>query len=207
MTVTAPAVPDVLSRFGVLSVRGFLDPRTCAWLRDEARNAAGVPAGVRGGGEPGGLVEPRLRHAEALDVSDAARAELDGRLTAVQPMLAQHFGVVLSKREEVAVLRYRPGGFYVAHRDRTQDPAAVVPAPRLVSVVAFLNGPGAPSEPGTYGGGVLTFGVLGGDPRLSRTAIPLAAAPGLLVAFRSDVVHAVTPVTHGERYTVVTWFA
>jgi SM-20-related protein len=30
--------------------------------------------------------------------------------------------------------------------------------------------------------------------------------PGLLVAFRSDTVHEVLPVTHGERFTVVSWF-
>jgi predicted 2-oxoglutarate/Fe(II)-dependent dioxygenase YbiX len=28
---------------------------------------------------------------------------------------------------------------------------------------------------------------------------------GLLVAFDSGIAHSVTPVTHGERFTVVTW--
>jgi SM-20-related protein len=68
--------------------------------------------------------------------------------------------------------------------------------------VLFLNGEGGADQPSSYGGGQLTFYGLMGD----RLGLPLAGRPGLLVAFRSDLVHAVTPVTRGERYTVVSWF-
>jgi SM-20-related protein len=43
-----------------------------------------------------------------------------------------------------------------------------------------------------------------------RTALPLGipldADEGLLVTFPSRMLHAAAPVTHGERYTIVTWF-
>jgi SM-20-related protein len=35
--------------------------------------------------------------------------------------------------------------------------------------------------------------------------LPLVGEGGLLVAFESGTTHSVTPITHGERYTVVTW--
>jgi SM-20-related protein len=31
-------------------------------------------------------------------------------------------------------------------------------------------------------------------------------APGTLVAYRAETTHEVTPVTHGERFTIVSWF-
>ena len=34
----------------------------------------------------------------------------------------------------------------------------------------------------------------------------LRGEPGTLVAFRSETTHEVTPVTHGERYSIVSWF-
>ncbi len=73
-------------------------------------------------------------------------------------------------------------------------------------MVVFLNEPGETLDPPGYGGGLLTFAGLLDDPKLRTVGVPLVAETGLLVAFRSDMLHAVTPVTHGERYTIVTWF-
>jgi predicted 2-oxoglutarate/Fe(II)-dependent dioxygenase YbiX len=36
--------------------------------------------------------------------------------------------------------------------------------------------------------------------------LPLEAEPGLLITFRAEALHAVSPVTHGERRTIVSWF-
>jgi predicted 2-oxoglutarate/Fe(II)-dependent dioxygenase YbiX len=36
--------------------------------------------------------------------------------------------------------------------------------------------------------------------------VPLAPSPGTLVAFRAETTHEVTPVTHGERVTIVSWY-
>ena len=61
---------------------------------------------------------------------------------------------------------------------------------------------GAP-EPGTYGGGEL---ILHGPYSGPDIRLPLAPTPGTLVAFRAETTHEVAPVTHGERFTIVTWF-
>jgi len=69
---------------------------------------------------------------------------------------------------------------------------------RRVSAIVFLSEAGR-----DYGGGELVFQT-GYEQRYARTLAP--SQRGSLLAFRSELSHEVTPVTHGERYTVVTWF-
>jgi SM-20-related protein len=196
---------EFFSHFGFLHARNFLDAGTCERLRGEIRGATGTPATIFRSGA--GEVDEQVRKVTGGDVSSATRAVVVERLAAIKPDLERHFGVTLAEHEEPSFLRYGPGDFYVAHRDLLDDPAdAPQLRPRRVSVVVFLNREGQASDPEAYGGGVLTFAGLLDDARLRAIGIPLAAEPGLLVAFRSDVLHSVTPVTHGERYTIVTWF-
>jgi SM-20-related protein len=84
------------------------------------------------------------------------------------------------------------------HRDSSHDEeAADYARARRLSIVLFVNE--------GYGGGQLEFyGLVESQPSMG---IPLDARPGLAVAFPASTPHGVTEVTHGERYTVVTWFA
>ena len=70
----------------------------------------------------------------------------------------------------------------------------------------FLNG-ATPGDPAGYSGGSLTFfGLMDDSPSGESVGLPLAGETGLLVAFPSHLVHSVSPVTAGERYTLVSWF-
>lgn len=197
---------DFFARFGFLQVRGFFDAETCKGLRAEVGMVSGTPGTIRG--RDISEVDQRVRRVTWAQVSPATRAFVDRRLTGIKPHLERHFGVALSRHEDPSFLRYGPGDFYVPHHDREDHPdASVEVRARQVSVVAFLNTEGEPSDPEAYGGGALTFAGLLDDARLRAIGIPLVPEAGLLLAFRSDVLHSVTPVTHGERYTIVTWFA
>ena len=44
------------------------------------------------------------------------------------------------------------------------------------------------------------------DPRWKSVGLGLSGEEGVLVAFRSELLHEVVPVTHGQRYTLVTWY-
>ena len=57
-----------------------------------------------------------------------------------------------------------------------------------------------------YTGGALTLYGLVDDPKWRDYGFAVAPAPGLLVAFPSDMLHEVTPVIAGERCTVANWF-
>ena len=104
-------------------------------------------------------------------------------------------------------LRYGERDFYRAHRDSTTDRhAADYLRQRRVSVVVFLNQEADQGGPDTYGGGALRFYGLMDDPLLKDRGLALTGEPSLLIGFRSDTLHEVTPVTRGERLTIVTWF-
>lgn len=197
---------DFFGRFGFLQIRDFLDAETCGRLCADIGIAARRPGTIRR--RNGNDVDEEVRKVAVANVSPGARALVERRMGDVRPQLERHFGLHLSHHEELSFLRYGPGDFYVPHRDQDDRPAADPEARvRAVSVVAFLNREGDPSDPEGYGGGALTFASLLGDARLSEIGIPLVAEPGLLLAFRSDVLHSVAPVTHGQRYTIVTWFS
>lgn len=75
-----------------------------------------------------------------------------------------------------------------------------------MSVVIFLNSRSAVPGPGDYAGGALTFHGLVDDPAWRSFGFALDPTPGLPVAFPSHIVHEATPVTDGDRYTIVDWF-
>ena len=74
---------------------------------------------------------------------------------------------------------------------------------RRVSAVIFLNRQSEGPLPGSYAGGSLMLHGPYTGPEL-RVAMP--ALPGSLIAFRSETTHEVTPVTRGERFTIVSWY-
>jgi len=51
------------------------------------------------------------------------------------------------------------------------------------------------------------YGLLQDDPKGQGVGLPLVGSAGALVAFPSHMIHGVTPVTHGRRYTIASWFS
>jgi len=196
---------EFFNRVGLFTLRGFLDPEICTRLRAEAAAAKKVPGAVGGEGDEY-RIDRASRSTGIADVSEEAQGVVAERLSAVIPDIARHFEIEVEGRQSLQFLVYGKGDFFEAHRDRNDsDGAAAFSAKRRVSVVAFLNGESTEPRDGTYGGGSLTFyGLLGGE-RGKQVGLPLVGEDGLLVAFESGTTHAVTPITHGERYTVVTW--
>lgn len=197
--------PELLGRFGLYVEREFLDRGACGALVQELRTAEGTPATVLD--RAGTIIDPQTRRTTVARVSPASFAETSARLEALRPRLERHFGCQLQGHEPLQFLSYREGDYYGPHRDGagSADHPAYVDR-RRVSVVLFLNEQAEDGTDDTYWGGWLTFYGLLEEPRAARRGLPLAAPPGLLVAFRADVVHEVRPVTRGRRYSVVSWF-
>ena len=192
---------DFFTRLGLFVANGFFDAELCARLRRELRAAQCEPAKVYGDDRQN-AVNRSVRSTSWLKVTANTSSLVDARLGALLPMLEGHFRVPLRGWQDVDFLRYAQGDFFQSHRDA--NPHAEAPdylQARRVSIVLFLNREGV-----DYGGGSLTFYGLLEDPRWASYGFPLRGEEGLLVAFRSDVLHGVTPVTHGERLTLVTWF-
>ena len=201
------ASAELFARLGLFVRPDFFTPAEAAWLRQEAARAPADLATVRDRGQEY-AVDEQTRRTTVARVEPRAQALVLERLEALRPALLAHFGVTAAGWRRPQFLVYRVGDFFRAHEDGARDPGAPsVSRDRRVSVVVFLNDEAPEPSPGTYGGGALTFFGLLADPRLKARGLALTGQAGLLVAFRPDVLHEVTEVTHGERYTIVTWLA
>jgi predicted 2-oxoglutarate/Fe(II)-dependent dioxygenase YbiX len=97
--------------------------------------------------------------------------------------------------------RYPTGGFVAPHRDRSpnqDDPREV--QRRQASLVLFLNSQDTPD--GFEGGSLLIYVPQLDGPTITHT---IRAEAGTLVMFDPGLMHEVTRVRHGSRFTLVAW--
>jgi SM-20-related protein len=186
----------------LLVLPAFIDDAERERLLKELRKTGAAPAGVYGTAI-GAAVHPNVRSASRLVVSAGMGDILRTRFESARPELERHFGVMLRSCEDPQFLRYQSGDFFVAHQDGNTPLTRDESRDRRVSVVLFLNEQSAEEAAGKYGGGDLLFHGAYPDWQTRHRA---PATPGTLIAFRAETTHEVTPVTHGDRYTVVTWY-
>ncbi|SDR22731.1 SM-20-related protein [Rhizobiales bacterium GAS191] len=186
----------------LIEIAGFLDPALCDELRAELQRAGGGPATLLGR-SPATSVQPQIRKATRVTVSAETQERVTQLLRARKGALEEHFGLVLGDCEEPQFLRYETGDFFVAHQDGNTALIFDRSRFRRISVVIFLSAQSEAPSPGTYGGGSLTLHGAYSGPSLQ---VPVAPAPGTLVAFRAETTHEVMPVAHGERFTIVSWY-
>lgn len=151
----------------------------------------------------GYVVDERVRRARDVSVDSDIVSLAERLIDAIRPDVSGFFGVALEASEGPGFLTYCTGDFYRAHRDVGGGPGDDFP--RRVSVVLFLTDAGPGSDAGRCQGGALRLHGVSSD---ARPGEPLDIAPevGMLVAFPSDLLHEVLPVTGGVRDVVVDWF-
>lgn len=199
MTVT-----DADARFDLYVLRGFFDAETCGEFIEEMRRSHVSAATVYGRGESGD-VDERVRKAARLMPSRETFERVGRRLSECRGEIGAHFGSSLGFCEEPQFLRYRVGDFFVAHQDgNTGMLLSEREQSRKISVVIFLNRQSEAPEADAYCGGSLVFSDWRRGGGLREFAP--AGEAGTLVAFRSETTHEVLPVTHGERFSIVSWY-
>jgi SM-20-related protein len=197
---------DVTTQLGIYTEEGFLDRATCEGLKASVRTGSRERALVYEGGSDYVLNESR-RSAVKVNVPDSDTSAVRRKLLAKCEDFSRRFGVEVKDCQEPTFLVYKPGDFFEPHRDYTESQSAPETVRRRrVSAVVFLNDEAAGGCAGEYEGGSLAFYGLLKDPRCRHIGIPVRGKAGMLVAFRSDVFHQVSPVTKGERFTIVSWF-
>jgi SM-20-related protein len=199
--MTTPGLDD---DFDLYLIRSFFDEGGTDELLEEMRRAPGAPATVYGRGDSG-AVDDRVRKVTRLRLSAETVGHVSRRLAECRAQIGEHFRIGLTLCEEPQFLCYRPGDFFVAHQDgNTGLIRSEREQSRKISIVIFLNRQSAAPEPDAYCGGSLVFSDW--HPGRRRADLTVPAEAGTLVAFRSEVTHEVTPVTHGERYSIVSWY-
>ncbi len=195
---------DLVNGFDLYKVRNFFDAQMCRSLLDELRDCPTVPSKVYGQGESGSVNES-MRKSDLLMPSRATVELIAEKLSHCLEKVGEHFGLSLSNYEEPQFLRYHVGGFFVAHQDgNTEMVRSEREQRRKVSVVIFVNSQTETPETNSYCGGSLVFSDW--HPSRNHGELPVSGEAGMLITFRSETTHEVIPVTHGERYSIVSWF-
>ena len=192
--------PRATPKFDLHIVKDFFDANTCREVVNDMRRSPAGAALTYGKGEP--AVDERIRRANRVSPSSETVAYVTRRLEEQRQDLVSHFGLALSGCEPPQFLCYRVGDFFVAHQDGNTGLVNLdTDRTRRISITLFLNNQSAERQSDAYDGGSLVFS----DWRTgSRQEV--VGEPGTLLAFRSETTHEVTPVTHGERYAIVSWY-
>ncbi len=153
------------------------------------------------------LVHETVRKATSLHPSDETISRIQDHLLKQKQALEEYFGRKLTDCERPQFLRYREGDFFVRHQDgNTEQLEFDHLRIRRISIVAFLNDSSADPKADTFGGGSLNFYQEDDDSPVESSVFGLLGEAGLLVAFPAETIHEVTPVTRGERFTIISWF-
>jgi SM-20-related protein len=182
----------------------FLDARTCGEIIKELAKVPNNPATVYGSSATG-AVDEAVRKTIRLLPSAPTANYITAKLVAAREPIARHYGIDLTKYEEPQFLRYEVGDFFVAHQDGNTGLMLTEREQfRKASVIIFLNRQSDVPTPDSYSGGSLVFTEW--RPGRNCGQYSLTAEPGTLVAFPAETTHEVTPVTSGQRYSIVSWY-
>ena len=179
-------------------IEQFFDPLACDRIVAELKSVEGSAATVYGR-TTSGSIDQNVRKTLRVKPSDETIELVTRRLCECRDAVEKHFAVTLDECEDPQFLRYREGDFFVAHQDGNTGLLRLDTELRRISTVIFLSRESETPEPDAYCGGALVFSDL-------RNRFHMRAEPGTLVAFRAETTHEVTPVTHGERYSIASWY-
>jgi SM-20-related protein len=164
---------------------GFFSPEECQLLQMLMDRGHPLPPVMRA---ILALVDTSLRKLQDVPVAPEVHELIGQKLEDATPDLCNYFGLSAPLQwEPLQFLCYRAGDYFRPHADTIAD------RPRALSLVLYLN------APQTYQGGHLRFHTP------TETPISISPTAGMLLAFRPELVHEVTPLQSGKRYSIVTW--
>ena len=194
-----------MSALHLFTAKNFLDAQSCRDLIAEARSAPTTRAPVYIQGSDT-VIHETIRKTTSFHPREATVTQLHQRLLEQRSALEQHFQRSFSDCERPQFLRYEPGDFFVRHQDGNTDQLEFDHLRiRRISLIVFLNDYAAEPKDNCYSGGALNLYEKNEGPD-GAGPCPVFGETGLLVAFTADTMHEVSPVTSGERFTVITWF-
>ncbi|HEX3251501.1 MAG TPA: 2OG-Fe(II) oxygenase [Pyrinomonadaceae bacterium] len=184
--------------FDLFVVPQFFDLRLCETILAELKTLEGNAATLYGRNTTG-FIDERARKTLRLKPAEETVKLVVARLWECKEAVEKHFAVTLKECEDPQFLRYREGDFFVAHQDGNTGMLNLDTEQRLISTVIILSRESEQPEADTHSGGSLVFSDLD-----NKFRPPVE--PGTLIAFRSETTHEVTPVTHGERFSIASWY-
>jgi SM-20-related protein len=199
--------PDFFKQFGICPVYEFLSAEFCRQLCFEMENATAIEGAIWNQNTGNHVEEKVKKRKEIIGLRPESESPVKEKLLQLMPQIAEHFKVELNDVQPIKFTRYDTGDYYRMHIDVSPHRnAPSIIDDRKISIIIFVNQEGEDLDEGDYCGGNLTFYGLLDDPQWQGVGLPLESETGLLIAFRPDTFHEVTPVTEGRRFTITTWF-
>jgi predicted 2-oxoglutarate/Fe(II)-dependent dioxygenase YbiX len=193
--------PRDFTHLGLFVREAFLDAALLRHVRQAIAGDPGDPAEVLDVSRDDLALRAEVRRAWDVTLPDALEQAVLERLETVRAELEAWCRQPLDRCDAVAALRYPTGAFYRTHRDASGDAGGWSLHRRAVSVVVFVNS-GAGHAGGEFSGGALrVHELVDGD----DDGLDVWPEAGTLVAFPSSLLHEVTKVEWGERYSLVAW--
>jgi hypothetical protein len=182
----------------------FLPVAECSDIVQAMDASPGEPAQIVRAGES--ILDQTLRYCIDHHLPDSVKRPIGTSLT-------RFFDAHRTELDSDADFLYGPyfmsygeGSFFRAHRDvanHKNDPARL--AAHRWSLLLYLNGREPAADLPTFDGGALI--VYETDPKVRDRRVVIVPKPGLLVMFRSFLMHEVTTVLKGTRYAVAGWMS
>lgn len=176
---------------------GYFDSAPSAPARVSRKGQAGVHRGYRRTSSL--LLDPK-DSGDVVDLFETWRSTLE-----------EFYGERLGPCQPPTFLCYGPGDYFTPHCDnndgRAGEPLHI--RARRAAAILLLNSPAAQATRGasdTFEGGELILYYTDPEPDWDNFFITVPAGARTLVSFSADILHEVTPVTMGVRYSIVTWF-
>jgi len=196
-------MPLDAAHFKLYLIKDFLEVDVCRDITTALAASPAHAATIYGVADSASVVETTRRTSRIVPPLEIVEL-VNHRLSVSQKEIASHYGIDFETYEEPQFLRYRTGDFFVAHQDgNTGLMQSEREQRRKVSVVIFLNQHSETAQDGMYGGGALVFSEWRRRP---HGQLHRYGEPGTLIAFPSETTHEVIPVTHGERYSIASWY-
>ena len=190
---------DLMAALGVYIDKTFLDKERCKAIIEEMHRVPKNQSTVYKT-EKGSHLDTNIRKTNFSKVSKETYWSIMNSFMDLKPHLEEFFNIPLLGIEVPEFLYYSSGSFFTPHKDilAEQD------NPRKISTVLFLNQQNNNNQDGGYEGGELCL--YGLNEAFPNNGFAMPTSQGLLVAFRSEIMHEVKPILSGTRCSLVVWY-
>jgi predicted 2-oxoglutarate/Fe(II)-dependent dioxygenase YbiX len=186
----------------VASTTGFLSETECSEIIRTMENSPREPAQIIRAGES--ILDQSLRYCFDHHFPDTLKEALSHRMTVYFDEHRTEFDSDADYIYGPYFMSYEKGSYFRAHRDvanHKNDP------PRLAahrwSLLLYLNGREPDAGLPAFDGGALI--IYETEPKLRDRRVVIVPQPGMLVLFRSCLMHEVAIVLEGTRYAIAGW--
>jgi hypothetical protein len=189
---------------GIATVNGFLSTDECSGIVSAMKASSREPAQIVRAGES--ILDESIRFCFDHHFPEEFKRPIGNRMAGYFDVHRSAFGSDADYIYGPYFMSYEKGSYFRAHRDvanHKKDPARL--AAHRWSLVLYLNGRQTVDSLPTFEGGALI--IYETDPKLRDRRVVIVPQPGMLLLFRSSLMHEVALVRQGTRYAVAGWMA